>query len=178
VIGADGKFNALGKDWRYDAYFTHGQNTTNIHVRDILLMPRYRAAIQATTVGGQIVCADPIARANGCVPINIFGGKPPSEAALAYITPKNGPYQHSVQKQDVASINFSGEPFSLWAGPVSLAIRRRVAQGAVPRPRRPLRRRQYGLAQHHRLPGRSGPDSRRAPTGSRATTTPAPASTR
>jgi iron complex outermembrane receptor protein len=122
VIGADGRFDALGKEWRYDAYFTHGENTTNIHVRDILLMPRYRAAIQATTVGGQIVCADPVARANGCVPINIFGGKAPSEAALAYITPKNGPYQHSVQKQDVASINFSGEPFSLWAGPVSLAV--------------------------------------------------------
>ena len=122
VIGADGRFDALGKEWRYDAYFTHGQNTTNIHVRDILLMPRYRAAIQATTVGGQIVCVDPVARANGCVPINIFGGKTPSEAALAYITPKNGPYQHSVQKQDVASINFSGEPFSLWAGPVSLAV--------------------------------------------------------
>ncbi len=122
VIGADGKFNALGKEWRYDAYYEHGENTTNIHVRDILLMPRYRAAIQATTVGGQIVCADPVARANGCVPINIFGGQRPSEAALAYITPKNGPYQHSVQKQDVASINFSGEPFSLWAGPVSLAF--------------------------------------------------------
>jgi outer membrane receptor protein involved in Fe transport len=122
VIGADGKFNALGKEWRYDAYYTHGQNTTNIHVRDILLTPRYRAAVQATTVNGQIVCADPIARANGCVPINIFGGQRPSDAALAYITPKNGPYQHSVQKQDVASINFSGEPFALWAGPVSLAF--------------------------------------------------------
>ncbi|GGL23481.1 TonB-dependent receptor [Caulobacter rhizosphaerae] len=122
VIGADGKFNALGKEWRYDAYYEHGENTTNIHVRDILLMPRYRAAIQATTVNGQIVCADPVARANGCVPINIFGGQRPSDAALAYITPTNGPYQHSVQKQDVASINFSGEPFSLWAGPVSLAF--------------------------------------------------------
>jgi iron complex outermembrane recepter protein len=122
VIGADGKFNALGKEWRYDAYYEHGENTTNIHVRDILLTPRYRAAIQATTVNGQIVCADPVARANGCVPINIFGGQRPSDAALAYITPENGPYQHSVQKQDVASVNFSGEPFSLWAGPVSLAL--------------------------------------------------------
>ncbi|WP_369059006.1 TonB-dependent receptor [Caulobacter sp. 73W] len=122
VVGANGKFDAMGKDWHYDAYFTHGRNTTNIHVRDILLMPRYRAAIQATTVGGQIVCADPIARASGCVPINIFGGRPPSEAALAYITPKNGPYQHSVQKQDVASINFSGDTFSLPAGPISLAF--------------------------------------------------------
>jgi len=122
VLGADGKFDALGKEWRYDAYFTHGQNTTNIHVRDIMLNPRYRQAIQATLVGGQIVCADPVARANGCAPINVFGGQTPSDAALAYITPKNGPYQHSVQKQDVASINFSGEPVSLWAGPVSLAF--------------------------------------------------------
>jgi iron complex outermembrane receptor protein len=122
VIGADGKFNALGKDWHYDAYFTHGQNTTNIHVYDITLSPRYRAAIQATTVGGQIVCADPIARANGCVPINVFGGQTPSDAALAYITPAHGPYQHSVQKQDVASVNFSGEPLDGWAGPISLAF--------------------------------------------------------
>lgn len=122
VVGADGKFDALGKEWRYDAYFTHGQNTTNIHVRDIMLNPRYRQAIQATLVGGQIVCADPVARANGCAPINVFGGQTPSEAALAYITPKNGPYQHSVQKQDVASLNFSGEPLSLWAGPVSVAF--------------------------------------------------------
>jgi iron complex outermembrane recepter protein len=122
VIGADGKFEVLGKQWRYDAYYTHGQNTTNIHVRDIMLTPRYRQAIQATLVGGQIVCADPVARANGCQPINVFGGQTPSQAALDYITPKNGPYQHSVQKQDVASLNFSGEPFSLWAGPVSLAF--------------------------------------------------------
>jgi len=122
VIGAEGKFNALGKEWRYDAYYQHGENTTNIHVNDILLTPRYRAAVQATTVGGQIVCADPVARANGCVPINVFGGQRPSDAALAYITPANGPYQHSVQKQDVASINFNGEPISLWAGPVALAF--------------------------------------------------------
>ncbi|HWW26572.1 MAG TPA: TonB-dependent receptor [Caulobacter sp.] len=122
VIGADGKFNVMGKEWRYDAYYEHGENTTNIHVRDITLTPRYRAAVQATLVNGQIVCADPIARANGCVPINIFGGQRPSDAALAYITPENGPYQHSVQKQDVASINFSGEPINGWAGPISLAF--------------------------------------------------------
>ncbi|MFZ0269226.1 TonB-dependent receptor plug domain-containing protein [Caulobacter sp.] len=122
VIGAEGKFNALGKEWRYDAYYEHGENTTNIHVNDILLTPRYRQAVQATTVGGQIVCADATARANGCVPINIFGGQRPSDAALAYITPANGPYQHSVQKQDVASINFSGEPIQGWAGPVALAF--------------------------------------------------------
>ena len=122
VVGADGKFDALGSEWRYDAYYEHGENTTNIHVRDIMLNPRYRQAVQATLVNGQIVCADPVARANGCVPINVFGGQTPSDAALAYITPKNGPYQHSVQKQDVASLNFSGEPLNGWAGPISVAF--------------------------------------------------------
>jgi outer membrane receptor protein involved in Fe transport len=121
VIGTDGKFAAFGTDWRYDAYYEHGENVTNIHVRDILLNPHYRQAIQATLLNGQIVCADATARANGCAPINVFGGQTPSAAALAYITPENGPYQHSVQKQDVASFNISGEPFSSWAGPVSVA---------------------------------------------------------
>jgi iron complex outermembrane receptor protein len=122
VVGADGKFAAFGTDWHYDAYYTHGENTTNIHVNNIMLNPRYRAAVQATLVNGQIVCTDPVARANGCQPINVFGGQRPSDAALAYITPENGPYQHSVQKQDVASINFSGEPINGWAGPVALAF--------------------------------------------------------
>ncbi|WP_414712307.1 TonB-dependent receptor domain-containing protein [Sphingomonas sp.] len=122
VIGADGKFNLAGSTWTYDTYYEHGENITNIAVHDILLNPHYRAAIQATTVNGQIVCADATARANGCVPINIFGGATPSAAALAYIEPEHGPTQHTRQKQDVASLNFSGEPFSLWAGPVSVAF--------------------------------------------------------
>ncbi|UAK25823.1 TonB-dependent receptor [Sphingomonas nostoxanthinifaciens] len=122
VLGADGRFSALGTDWHYDGYYEHGENITNIHVRNILLNPHYRAAVQATTVNGQIVCADPVARANGCVPINIFGGTTPSAAALAYIEPASGPFQHTRQTQDVASFNLTGEPLSLWAGPVSVAF--------------------------------------------------------
>jgi outer membrane receptor protein involved in Fe transport len=87
-----------------------------------MLTPRYRQAIQATTLNGQIVCADATARANGCQPINVFGGETPSDAALAYIEPGDGPFQHTRQKQDAASISINGEPFSLWAGPVSVAF--------------------------------------------------------
>src|SRR6185369_10702362 len=47
---------------------------------------------------------------NGCQPINVFGATPPSAAALAYVQPANGPYQHSRQRQDVVSLNFSGSP--------------------------------------------------------------------
>jgi hypothetical protein len=53
------------------------------------------AATNAITLNGAIVCADAAARAAGCQPINIFGGAAPSSAALAYVTPENGPFQHT-----------------------------------------------------------------------------------
>jgi hypothetical protein len=34
----------------------------------------------------------------------------------------NGPFQHTKLTQDVASLNFSGEPLNLWAGPLSVAF--------------------------------------------------------
>ncbi|RAK52401.1 TonB-dependent receptor plug domain-containing protein [Phenylobacterium deserti] len=122
VVGATGDFDVFGKNWRYDAYYTHGESSTDLHVQDILLNPRYRAAIDATVVNGQVVCRDPRARALGCVPINVLGGFLPSREALAYIQPENGPFQDSLQKQDVVSVSFSGEIFSLWAGPVATAF--------------------------------------------------------
>jgi len=121
VVGADGAFDILGSSWRYDGYYEHGENVTDIRVSNITLTPRYNQAIQAVLLNGAIVCASAVARANGCVPINIIGGDTPSAAALEYIAPSNGPFQHTEQTQDVLSANLSGEPFSLWAGPVSVA---------------------------------------------------------
>ena len=121
VAGATGKVPAFGNDWTYDVYYEHGENITDIRVENITLNPRYNAAIQAIRLNGAVVCADPVARASGCVPINIFGGASPSPEALAYIAPGNGPFQHTRQTQDVFSANLSGDPFSLWAGPVSVA---------------------------------------------------------
>jgi outer membrane receptor protein involved in Fe transport len=122
VAGANGKVEAFGNDWRYDAYFEHGENITDITVKNMLIPRRYQRAIDATRdASGTIVCRDPVARANGCVPINIFGGNPLSAAALTYLQPENGPFQHTRQTQDVASANLSGDPFSTWAGSVSIA---------------------------------------------------------
>lgn len=121
VGGATGKVAAFGTSWTYDAYYEHGINITDINVDNISLTPRYNQAIQAITLNGQIVCASAVARASGCLPINIIGGTAPSAAALAYIEPANGPFQHTRQTQDVFSANMSGEPLSLWAGPVSVA---------------------------------------------------------
>jgi iron complex outermembrane receptor protein len=122
VGGADGKFHVLGSDWHYDAYYEYGQNTTDIKVSNMTLVPRYNAAIQAINLNGQIVCSSAVARANGCVPINIIGGNALSSAQLGYIQPLNGPFQHTRQTDNAASISFSGEPVSLWAGPLSVAF--------------------------------------------------------
>jgi iron complex outermembrane receptor protein len=122
VGGIKGRFDIGGSDWSYDAYYEHGITRSDIDVDQIVLQNRYVAATNAVLFNGAIVCADATARAAGCQPINVFGGTPPSQAALAYVTPENGPFQHTKLTQDVASINFSGEPFNLWAGPLSLAF--------------------------------------------------------
>jgi iron complex outermembrane receptor protein len=123
VIGADGKFTLFGKDWSYDAYAEHGENTTVIHVQDITLNPRYNFAIDAVRdASGNIVCRSTAARAAGCQPINIFGDVPINPAGWNYIAPRNGPMQHTDSSQNVASINFNGELHEGWAGPISMAF--------------------------------------------------------
>lgn len=121
VLGGKGKIEVAGTPWTYDIYGEHGTNYTDIDVNNILLSRRFNQAIDATTLNGAIVCRDATARANGCQPLNIIGGNP-SAAALAYIMPEAGPYQRTRQTQDVASINISGSPVDLWAGPLSIAF--------------------------------------------------------
>lgn len=122
VGGAKGKFDVLGSNWSYDSYYEHSTTISDIRVHDIVLQNRFVAATNAITLNGAIVCADATARSLGCQPINVFGGTPPSAAALAYVTPANGPFQHTKLTQDVVSVNFSGEPLKLWAGPLSVAF--------------------------------------------------------
>ncbi|SFU31217.1 TonB-dependent receptor plug domain-containing protein [Pseudoduganella namucuonensis] len=122
VAGAEGRFNAFGKDWNYNAYAQHGGNDTDIMVYDMTLNSRYLAAIDAVRLAnGGIACRNPAAVASGCKPLNIIGNVPADPAAMAYISPANGPQQHSRQTQQVASFNLNGEPFSSWAGPVAIA---------------------------------------------------------
>lgn len=123
VVGATGKFAALGSDWSYDAYYEYGHNYTNINVLNMLNITRFRVAYQAIRLpDGTIGCANAAARANGCVPINIIGNVTPNEAALNYIEPKKGPYQHTWQTENAAALSINGQPMHTWAGPVSVAF--------------------------------------------------------
>jgi len=122
VIGADGRFDAGGSSWSYNGYYQRGINHTELYVKNITLSPRYNAAIDAVRLAdGSIVCRSLAARNAGCQPLNIIGNVAQSTGALAYVMPSNGPEQHTRQTQDVASVNLSGEPLALWAGPLAVA---------------------------------------------------------
>lgn len=122
VLGFEGTQNLFGTDWKYDAYYAYGMNRVRLDVDNISITPRYNAAIDAIAgPNGTVICRDPVARANGCVPLNIIGQVALDPAALNYVMPKNGPRQRSKLIESVASFNVSGEPFSLPAGPVAIA---------------------------------------------------------
>jgi outer membrane receptor protein involved in Fe transport len=122
VLGGTGKFQLAGKEWSYDAYAEHGVNKTDIVVHDMTLNARYNAAIDVVRgPDGSIVCRNAVAAANGCRPLNIIGNNPVDAATWSYIAPENGPRQQTRQTQDVASVNFSGEAFASWAGPIAVA---------------------------------------------------------
>jgi iron complex outermembrane receptor protein len=140
VIGADGKFNAFGTDWHYDAYYTHGENTTNIHVNNIMLNPRYRAAIQATLVNGQIVCADPspgptaASRSTSSADSGPATRRWPTSRPRTARTSTRSRSRTSPASTSAASPSTDGR--DPWPG-----VRRRVSPRSLPRPGRPLRRR-------------------------------------
>jgi iron complex outermembrane receptor protein len=122
VVGANGKFDAFGSTWSLDSYFEHGRTSTRINVRNNVLRALYNNATDAIVVGGQIVCRNVVARANGCIPYNGFGDVENSEAAFRYFAPASGSTSYSKQRQEAASIAINGTPFQNWAGDVSVAF--------------------------------------------------------
>lgn len=123
VLGVNGSVGLFGTEWSYNGYAARGKNETSIDVNDILLMPHFNAAVDAIRLpDGSIVCRDPVARANGCRPLNVIGNVGLDQGAHDYVTPENGPRQRSRQEQEIVSFNISGAPFSLWAGSVAFAM--------------------------------------------------------
>jgi iron complex outermembrane receptor protein len=49
VLGAAGKFEAVGTQWSYDAYYEYGHNYTNLNVYNMLNISRFRIAYQAAS---------------------------------------------------------------------------------------------------------------------------------
>lgn len=110
----------LGGSWKWDASYLFGQNTSDVRISNNFNNVNFRNALDAVSVDGQIVCRNAAARAAGCVPINILGTPNVSQAAKSYIL-GTATGRGRTRLHDFAA-NIQGEPFSTWAGPVSVGV--------------------------------------------------------
>jgi iron complex outermembrane receptor protein len=89
---------------------------------------RYRNALDAirvgpgNVVGTDIVCRSEAARAEGCIPINIFGADTVDPRAAAYVQAVVPKSEDITNEQHVVTGSISGPLFSMWAGDVTAAI--------------------------------------------------------
>jgi len=121
TAGVKGRF---GGSWTWDAHVERGRTQWREAYLDDISMARLYRALDSVVdpATGATVCrvtlTNPSAANNQCVPLNPFGAGSASPAALNYV--HGTMWQWNVVAQDSAAANISGEPFSLWAGPVSV----------------------------------------------------------
>jgi iron complex outermembrane receptor protein len=120
VIGAKGDLDALGSNWSWDIY---GQKSLNkiYNSSYLTVTSRFLGAIDSVRdANGTIVCRSTLANpTNGCVPYNVFGTGVNSTAAVNYV--KGLSFGRPRLAEHVAAATLRGNPFSTWAGPVSIA---------------------------------------------------------
>lgn len=119
IISLIGKF---GDSWKWRAYAETGRTDSNGRVLNNVIVANLANAIDTVInpANGQPICRSTLTSpSNGCIPLNPFGQGSASQAALNYI--------HGTQiiesriSQTSAGGSISGEPFSTWAGEVSIA---------------------------------------------------------
>ena len=118
TFGFKGSFAA---GWNYDASYVYGRfkDHTESETAD---KARIANALDAVTIGGQVVCRSAAARAQGCAPLNLFGYGTASAAASAYVQADIPRSLDIVNEHHIVSANISGSPFALWAGDVGVAV--------------------------------------------------------
>ncbi|WP_407353001.1 TonB-dependent receptor plug domain-containing protein [Luteimonas sp. R10] len=120
VVGLSGM---VGETWDVDAYYQYGESRLSTRVLNVTNSGRLAQAIDAVVDpdSGRIVCRSSLADpGNGCVPLNTFGGAAPDDPALDWVN--GSPWIDQTVTQQVASASMSGEAFSTWAGPATLAF--------------------------------------------------------
>jgi iron complex outermembrane recepter protein len=126
---ATGLKGTLFKGWDYDAYGIYGSNKRVDISGGQFNVQSFRQALEAIPDANDVdgdgntteaICRDAEARAQGCVPISIFGFNSITPEALKWIeAPAN---LNTFTTQRVVGATISGEPFKLAAGPVGLAF--------------------------------------------------------
>lgn len=120
AAGFKGEF---GGGWRWDASYVYGK-LDDLTTADDINYLNYQRALDAIVdpVSGRIVCRSADARADGCVPINMFGWGNIDPAAAAYVTRDSERYNRVINEQHVVAANLSGSVPGLAAGDIGLAF--------------------------------------------------------
>lgn len=117
------------KIWDYDAYVGYGATKESQVSSGQVNVLNFRNALEAVPdvddINGngnvtEAVCRDANARAQGCVPVNLFGFNSVSEAAAKYIQAPGLLSTYTSQK--LYGVTVSGEPFKMPAGPFGVAF--------------------------------------------------------
>ena len=115
LIGARGD---IGKNWRYDLYYSQSYVAHDIAFANSASARRLQQALLARRdASGNIACIDP---SNGCVPINIFGQQDISPAAADFL--RIDPLETTRVREQVAEATVNGEFGKLPGGPVRVAL--------------------------------------------------------
>ena len=137
-VGGEGKFQMLGKPWRWDAFVQQGKTDNFVTFPNNISRDNYTLAVDAVVnpATGTIVCRSTLTSPNnGCSPWNALG------VGVNANNTAGGNFIHSPSISDleieqfVASATATGELFSTAAGPVSSAFsaeyRKDSAHGVV-----------------------------------------------
>lgn len=126
---ATGMKGNLLKVWDYDAYVGFGATKESQVSSGQVNVLNFRNALEAVPdvndINGngnvtEAICRDADARAQGCVPVNLFGFNSVSQAAAKYIEAPGLLSTYTSQK--LYGVTFSGEPFNMPAGPFGVAF--------------------------------------------------------
>lgn len=120
VLGVNGDL-PFG-DWKYDASYTYGRTTDQQISSGAVNTLNFQQALNSVVdpVTGKIVCADPVAVATGCVPINIFGINSITPAAAGYVAATIT--RDVAIQEEVSNAYVSGSLAQLPAGKLSLVV--------------------------------------------------------
>jgi outer membrane receptor protein involved in Fe transport len=108
--------------WSYNAYYQYGENNAVLTYTNTSRLDRlYRATDAVLDANGNPICRSTLTFPDdGCVPINLFGPGAASPEAIAYINGDKSDQDQTI-KQHFAEAVIQGQPFSTWAGEVSVA---------------------------------------------------------
>lgn len=125
ALSFDGAFDMFGTNWTWDAYYQTGKSMNSLNAYSLSRSRWVKAYNAVVGPNGTIVCsvnadANPNNNDPLCVPYNLFGTGVNPQTAVDYLLTRGHVSQSN--QQDVIAGSITGEPFSLWAGPVSVAL--------------------------------------------------------